>query len=196
MITTIVKTFVRATTLLRHKITSPKKKTPPTAGGLWLVVYFKRETVGFTLEELKRLSFSIYSSEYRGKFSPKLQAGSLLGVPKVPKQWGRGCPTGASCICAWVPTFKKQLGQFSFKETYLPGILGWGSHNKRLQFFVLCHHMWFFGELGKKNSINRLLAPEKQHHKKSWSHKILCPISLGRHQWKKKCFPSGIARIT
>ena len=112
----------------------------------------------------------------------------FLGVPKVPKRWGRGCPTGASCICAWVPTFKKQLGQFSFKETYLPGILGWGSHNKRLQFFVLCHHMWFFGELGEKNSINRLLAPEKQHHKKSWSHKILCPISLGRHQWKKNVF--------
>ena len=79
------------------------------------------------------------------------------------------------CICtcsytigkhaSW--TAKKQLGQFSFKGTYLPGILGWGCHNKRLQFFVLCHYMWFFGELGKKNSINRLLAPEKQHHKKS-----------------------------
>ena len=126
------------------------------------------------LGKSKHLSFSIYSSEYRGQFSrtPRLlgEAGCnrlwllkrmLLGLPKVPKQWGRGCPTGASCICAWVPTCKKQLGQFSSKGTYLPGILVWGCHNKRLQFFVLCHHMWFLRDLGKKNSINRLLAPEQ-----------------------------------
>ena len=85
-------------------------------------------------EESKHLSQSIYSSEYRGLFSktPRLlwEAGCnrllLLKreVPRWSKQWGRGCPTEASYICAWVPTWKKLASSLSKETTCLVYLAG------------------------------------------------------------------------